>query len=177
MIKLKTLIDTILVAFMDESLLWTIRIHYQCLIISSKNSLLNQLLSFMLKEIQQMFCQDIHFHWFNTWDTNSRMNAEWLSKIQNTKIDFNMPSVEMLSEPRCSYIPCRLDYNKAVFINKTKTINNVTRAHIVDILNLCRNIKSTNNESISTKIKNSSLWRRFPVGTEFWKFNATLRVD
>ena len=126
--------------FIDEKLSWTAHIDYLCATISSKVSLLKQLLSYVPVEIHFFFF--FFFFFFIkaifSWETTSNRNIERLSKQLKRaariilNVDCNTPSLEMFTKLGLPIISNRHSYSKAVLTYKA--LNKLTPEYISDFL-------------------------------------------
>ena len=139
--------------FIDETdLSWTAHIDNLCSFISSKNSLLKQLLTNVPVEIKKNLLYHILpliDYGSNTWGTTSKHNIERISELQKRaariilKADYNILSSVMFTQLGWATIPNRHDFNKAVLTYKA--MNNLTPEYITDLL---KPVSETHNRNL-----------------------------
>ena len=156
----------------DENLLWTDHIDYLCSTISSKNSLLRQLSSYISAEAQKMYYQGYILplidYGSSTWGATPRNNIERLSKPQKRatwiilNADYDTASSEMAIELGWASITKRL-YDKAVLTYKV--LSNLTPSYISDLLapisqTLNRTLRSSTNGSLAVPRSKTAMFNR-----------------
>ena len=120
--------------YIDENLLWTDHIDYLFSTISSKISLLRQLLNYISVEAQKLYYQGYILPLIDygscTWGATSKSNLDRILKLQKRaariilNATFETSSAEMFNKLGWATITKRRNYNKAVLT--FKALNNLT---------------------------------------------------